>query len=201
VAIGDSGIGTLFRSPIRGRLLLLGSLWFVYYIGNYAWLTLATDLFSKHGLSLSQSITSLSVTGFGFVAGAVVAVYTSDHIDRRRSAAAICLVWAATLVAIGFTASTVTIPILGFVASFTIGFAIPILYTITGENFPTPVRATGVSLSDGFGHIGGAFCGQIIFGVEAWTGFAGAFLAMAATGVLAALLVSFAGNHTAKLPA
>lgn len=198
---GDSGIGTLFRSPARGRLFLLGSLWFVYYIGNYGWLTLATDLFSKHGLSLSQSITSLSVTGFGFVAGAVVAVYTSDQIDRRRSAAAICLLWAATLAAIAFTASTVTIPILGFVASFTIGFAIPILYTITGENFPTPVRATGVSLSDGFGHLGGAFCGQIIFAVEAWTGFAGAFLAMAATGLLAALLVGFAGNHTAKLPA
>jgi len=201
VASGDSGIGRLFRPPSRGRLLLLGSLWFVYYIGNYAWLTLAVDLFSKHGLSLSQSITSLSITGFGFVAGAVAAVYTSDRVDRRRTAAAMCLLWAAALAAIGFTASSSTIPILGFVASFSIGFTIPILYTITGENFPTAVRATGVSLSDGFGHLGGAFCGQIIFAVEAWTGFAGAFLAMAATGLLTALLVGFAGDHTGRTAA
>ena len=112
-----------------------------------------------------------------------------------------CLLWAAALAAIGFTASSSTIPILGFVASFSIGFTIPLLYTITGENFPTAVRATGVSLSDGFGHLGGAFCGQIIFAVEAWTGFAGAFLAMAATGLLTALLVGFAGDHTGRTAA
>jgi len=198
VSIGDGGFGALFRPPCRGRLLLLGSMWFVYYVGNYGWLTLAPDLFSKHGLSLAQSITSLSIPGLGFVAGAVAAVYTSDRLDRRRTAAAMCVLWGATLAAIGFSASTLTIPILGFVATFTIGFVIPILYTITGENFPTPVRATGVSLSDGFGHLGGAFCGQIIFAVEAWTGFSGAFLAMAATGLLTALMVGFAGGHTGK---
>ena len=194
----DAGFSTLLRPPSRGRLALLGSLWFVYYVGNYAWLTLAADLFSKHGLSLKQSIASLSITGIGFVAGSLAAVYTSDRIDRRRTAALMCLLWAGALAAIGYTASSVTIPILGFVASFTIGFVIPILYTITGENFPTAVRATGVSLSDGFGHLGGAFCGQIVFAVEAWTGFTGAFLGMAATGLLTAVLVCFTRGRTGK---
>lgn len=200
VAGSAQGIGfsTLFRPPSRRRLPLLGALWFVYYVGNYAWLTLAAELFSKHGLSLSQSIASLSVTGFGFVAGALAAVFSSDRIDRRYSAAAMCLVWAASLAAIGFFASPATIPVLGFIASFTIGFVIPILYTITGENFPTPVRATGVSLSDGIGHLGGAFCGQIIFAVEAFGGFQGAFLAMAATGVASAILVGFLDRHTGE---
>jgi len=194
----DGSLATLLRPPSRNRLVLLGVLWFVYYVGNYAWLTLAADLFSKHGLSLKQSIASLSITGVGFVAGSVAAVYTSDRIDRRRTAALMCLLWAGTLVAIGYTASSTTIPLLGFVASFTIGFVIPILYTITGENFPTAVRATGVSLSDGFGHLGGAFCGQIVFAIEAWTGFTGAFLGMAATGLLAAGLVCFTGGRTGQ---
>jgi putative MFS transporter len=193
---GSSGLSALLVPPLPGRLLLLAAIWFVYYVGNYGWLTLAPELFAAHGFSLKQSITSLSMTGLGFVAGALAAVYSSDRIDRRRTAAGLAVVWAITLAAIGFFASPLTIPVLGFVASFTIGFFIPVLYTITGENFPTRIRATGVSLSDGIGHLGGAFCGQIILGVEAVSGFSGAFLTMAATGLLTAILVGFVRNHT-----
>ena len=160
--------------------------------------TLAADLFSKHGLSLSQSIGSLSVTGFGFVAGALAAVYLSDRVDRRRTVAVVCLVWAAALLGIGLRPTPTSIEVLGFVASCTIGLVIPLLYTITGESFPTSVRATGVALTDGFGHLGGAFCGQIIFAVEASYGFSGAFVAMALTGLLAALLVGFATGGTGQ---
>ena len=191
-----SGLGSLMKPPFSGRLVLLGVIWFIYYVGNYGWLTLAPELFAKHGFSLAQSIASLTMTGLGFVAGALAAVFCSDRIDRRRTAAILALVWALTLLGIGAYASPLTIPILGFIASFTIGFLIPILYTITGENFPTRVRATGVSLSDGFGHLGGAFCGQIILGVEAIYGFDGAFITMAATGLATAVLVSFVRNHT-----
>lgn len=191
-----SGSLILLKPPLLGRVVLLGAIWFVYYVGNYGWLTLAPDLFAGHGFSLKQSIASLSVTGLGFVGGALAAVHSSDRIDRRRTSALLALAWAIVLMAIGTYASDLTIPILGFVASFTIGFVIPLLYTITGENFPTRVRATGVSLSDGFGHLGGAFCGQILLGVEAIYGFQGAFVAMAATGVMTALLVGLVRNHT-----
>jgi len=194
----DTGMGALAAPPYRGRLAVLAVLWFVYYVGNYAWLTLAAELFSDHGLSLTQTIGSLSFTGFGFVAGALSAVYISDRVDRRVVASITALVWAAILAAIGFTASTATIPLLGFAASFTIGLIVPLLYTITGESFATGVRATGVSLSDGIGHLGGAFCGQIVFAVEAWSGFSGAFLAMAATGLLTAGLVLLTPRNTGR---
>ena len=192
----ETGLGAFLKPPLLGRLSLLGGIWFIYYVGNYGWLTLAPELFSKHGFSLQQSIGSLAITGLGFVGGALAAVFTSDRIDRRRSAAALAVVWALTLAGIGFYASAWTIPVLGLVASFTIGFFIPVLYTITGENFPTRVRATGVALSDGVGHLGGAFCGQIILGVDALYGFQGAFLAMAATGLVAAVGVGFVRNQT-----
>ena len=188
---GDSGksLLLLFKPPLLARLLLLGTLWFVYYVGNYGWLTLAADLFSSHGFSLKQSIGSLSLTGSGFVGGALAAVYFSDRMDRRISSAVLATIWGLTLLGIGFYASSVTIPILGFIASFTIGFVIPVLYTLTGESFPTRVRATGVSMSDGLGHLGGAFCGQIVLGAQALYGFQGAFVTMAITGFMAAFLV------------
>ena len=190
---GDAGKSLLFllKPPLLNRLILLGVVWFVYYVGNYGWLTLAADLFSTHGFSLKQSIGSLSLTGSGFVCGALAAVYFSDRIDRRISASVLGVVWGLTLLGIGFYASSVTIPILGFIASFTIGFVIPVLYTLTGESFPTRVRATGVSMSDGLGHLGGAFCGQIVLGAQALYGFQGAFVTMAITGFAAAFLVIF----------
>ena len=194
----EGGFLLLFQGSTRNQLLLLGVIWFIYYVGNYAWLTLAADLFAKHGFSLSQSIGSLAITGFGFVAGAIAAVYLSDRIDRRKTASVVAVLWAGTLIGIGYFPSPIAISVLGFAASCTIGFIIPILYTITGESFPTRVRATGISLSDGFGHLGGAFCGQIIFAVESFAGFSGAFIAMAVTGLLTAVLVCFIRSQTGK---
>ena len=100
------------------------------------------------------------------------------------------------LAGIGLYPSALAIGFLGFVASGTIGFFIPVLYTMTGEHFPTRVRATGVALSDGVGHLGGAFCGPIILGAESIYGFQGAFLTMAATGLMTAVLVGFLRDKT-----
>ena len=132
------------------------------------------------------------------MAGSIAAVYLSDRIDRRKTASVVAILWAATLVIIGYFPSPAIIAIFGFAASCTIGFIIPILYTITGESFPTRARATGVSLSDGVGHLGGAFCGQIIFAIESFAGFSGAFIAMAVTGILTAVLVLFIQRQTGK---
>jgi MFS transporter, putative metabolite:H+ symporter len=55
---------------MAGSVLLFVAIWFVYYIGNYGWLTLAPTLFTDKGYSLADSTTYLVVSGIGFLVGA-----------------------------------------------------------------------------------------------------------------------------------
>ena len=199
----DLSIQSLFFTPLFSRILLFGSVWFFYYIGNYAWLTLTPELLQKKGVELTQSISHLTLTGVGFLAGAILAVFISDKFERKNSVAFIAFIWTILLLLIGYFPSDTMLVIAGFFASMTIGLLIPILYTYTGENFPTKIRATGISITDGVGHLGGAFCGQIVFLIYNHFGFSGAMTGMAVTGLIAGLLVlrgkknhpSFAGAN------
>ena len=60
-------IAALLRRPMAGRVALFVGIWFVYYIGNYGWLTLAPTLFTDKGYSLADSTTYLVVSGIGFL--------------------------------------------------------------------------------------------------------------------------------------
>lgn len=107
------------------------------------------------------------------------------------------------LLVIAWLPNDFTILIFGLCASSTIGFIIPTLYTLTAESFPTPVRATCVAITDGLSHLGGAFCGQIIFGVYAifqssGHGFNAPISTIALTGLIAGLLLLFGNKMTKK---
>ena len=180
---------SLFSAPLFSRILLFGSVWFFYYIGNYAWLTLMPELLQKKGVVLTQSISHLTLTGLGFLAGAILVIFISDKIERKKTVAFIAFIWAFLLLLIGYFPGDNMILIAGFFSSMTIGLLIPILYTYTGENFPTKIRASGVAVTDGVGHLGGAFCGQIVFLFYNHFGFSGALTVMAVTGVIAGILV------------
>jgi MFS transporter, putative metabolite:H+ symporter len=196
--IGRGAVRDLFVQPYLGRLILFAVIWFIYYVGNYAWLTLAPTLFVKLGYSLAHSISFMVLTGIGFVVGACVAALLSDRGERKTTIAIICLVWAVALIVIGMTPSDYVIMACGFIASTTIGLLIPILYTYTAENFPTGFRATGVSATDGIGHLGGALAPIIVLAVYRHWDFAGAFYAMGATGLLTALLLALGVRTTGK---
>jgi putative MFS transporter len=101
---------------------------------------------------------------------------------------------------IGYAVSPTIIIVFGFIASATIGLLVPMLYTYTAEHFSTNARATGVALSDGLGHIGGALAPLIILGANAAWGFSSAFLVMAITGVLSGALILLGIRATGRSP-
>src|SRR5207302_9314721 len=53
-AVEGMPVTALLRQPMAGRLVLFIGIWFVYYIGNYGWLTLAPTLFTDKGYSLAD---------------------------------------------------------------------------------------------------------------------------------------------------
>jgi MFS transporter, putative metabolite:H+ symporter len=158
-------------------------------VGNYGWLTLAPTLFVDKGYSLADSTTYLIVSGIGYLVGAFATTRFSDRFERKYTAAVFAVLWAVSLLIIGVFVSPTIIIIFGFIASTTIGLLVPVLYTYTAEHFSTNARATGVALTDGLGHVGGALAPLIVLGANSAWGFSGAFIVMAVTGVLTGALI------------
>src|SRR3984885_11540296 len=102
---------------MAGRVALFVAIWFVYYIGNYGWLTLAPTLFTDKGYSLADSTTYLVVSGIGFLIGAYATTHFTDRFERKYTIPVCALAWAISLLVIGEFVSPPLIIVFGFVAS------------------------------------------------------------------------------------
>ncbi len=188
----------LLHPPYRQRVLLLIALWFFYYIGNYGWLVMVPDLLEHAGYSAAQSLNSLIVSGIGFLVGAFASMWLNDRVERKHTLFVVGIVWLAALVVAGFNPVPERIMGIGFIASTTIGLMVPIMYTLTAEHFATAARATGVALTNGLGHIGGAVAPTLVLlGANTW-GFIGGLAVMAASSVVVLCLLPFTLNITGK---
>jgi putative MFS transporter len=191
-------VRALLRSPLRSRLVLLATIWFVFYIGDYGWLTLSPTLFVEKGYSLADSTTYLIVSGLGFLVGAYTTTRLSDRFERKLATSSFAVIWSVALLMIGFFISPGVIMVFGFIASATMGMVVPMLFTYSAEHFSTNTRATGVALTDGLGHIGGALAPLIVLGANSAWGYSDAFLVMAVTGLIAACLILLGVRATGR---
>ncbi len=189
---------TLLSPPYVSRLVLFAVIWFVYYVANYGWLTLAPSLFVTRGYTLTSTIGYLVVSGIGFFVGAIGSAVFGDRFERKWFILWVTVGFGLSLLIIGLAPSPTVIMALGFVASITIGLMVPLLYALTAEHFPTRARATGVSLTDGLGHIGGALAPVFILTAAHVGGFTEGFVVMAAAAGITALLLPLAIKATKR---
>ena len=193
----------LFQSRYLIYIFLFFTIWFVYYLGAYAFSTLTTNLLMDKGFGLTKSLWYVSLFSFGYIPGACLAIVLGDRYERKWMAFTILLTWSVALLCIGWSIHTFALMMGGFLAAMMSSSLTPILYLYTAEHFPTANRTTCVALTDGVGHLGAAICGQVIFGIYIYfqatveRGFSAAFTGMAITGLLAAGLILF-GKRTSK---
>jgi MFS transporter, putative metabolite:H+ symporter len=192
----------LFRPPFAGRVALLFILWFVWYIGTYTWLGLGPTFFVAKGFTLTSSITFMLSTSIGYPVGSVLATWLGDMFERKFTIMAGMALWTICFVAIGYAERTLFIYAAVFLVSMSLGLFLPLLYALTAESFPTNARATGVSLTDGVGHLGGAIGPIMAFAVYNWggigNGFTTVFLFMALTGLVTLLILPFTIRATKR---
>jgi MFS transporter, putative metabolite:H+ symporter len=192
----------LFRPPFAGRVLLLFAVWFVWYIGTYAWLGLGPTFFVARGYTLTHSIFFLLTTSVGYPVGSVIATVLGDRFERKNAIILGMTLWTACFVMIGIANSPMLIYLAVFLLATSLGYFLPLLYALTAESFPTRARATGVALTEGAGHLGGAVGPIMALSMYAWggisSGFTTVFIFMALTGLATALILPFTISATRK---
>lgn len=192
----------LFRPPYGGRVLLLLAMWLIFYVGTYTWLGLGPTFFVDRGYTLTHSIVFLLAASVGYPVGALLATWLGDAFERKYIILVGMLIWTLAFAAIGLFASPLLIYLSVFILAASLGFFLPLMYALTAESFPTRARATGVSLTDGVGHLGGAIGPILATAVFAWGGMSGGFttvfLFMGASGLLTAAILPFTVRATRK---
>jgi len=185
------------RRPFGVTALLFFVIWLIYYVANYGWLTLAPTLLTNQGFSLTTSLSFVCVTGIGLVVGAAASVRYSERFERKFMISIGLLLFAAAMIVIGLFPVGAVIATFGFIASMTTGFAVPLMYVYTAEQFATARRARGVAVGGGLGHIGGAAAPLLILPAAAASFFAGVGV-MALASLIAAALVLFGQRMTGR---
>lgn len=192
----------LFRPPYLGRLALLFGIWFIWYAGMYTWLGLGPTFFVAHGYTLTHSIFFLAASSFGTPIGALLAALLGDALERKYLILIGLLICAGAFSAIAIVASPIFVYISVFMLGMAAGFLVPLMYALTAESFPTRARATGISLTDGVGHLGGAMgpvLATMVFARGGELGFTFVFLLVAAAPLVAALAIPFSISATQKV--
>lgn len=161
--------------------------WFVYYIGNFGWLTLAPTILTENGFTVTSSLGFLAIANAGLVVGAIVSYFLADRLERKWLLTFTLIAWGLALCGIGVWGSSTAIVVLGFTATFSIGLTIPVFYAFTAEHFSSKNRPWGMAWTDGVGHLGGAIAPYILIGASLAT----AFGIMGVTGFITAIIVLF----------
>ena len=179
------------------RLTVLIAMWFLWYIGNYAFLGDGAQLLADNGAAIGGSIALLAIGAIGYPLGALAALRTVDRFERRLVILAASVVWLIAMAAVGSFAGDVVIAIGCLLASMSLGCFLQVAYTFTAECFSTNIRATGFALSDGIGHAGGAVGVLLLPVLVTHWSFGAGFTAIGLTG-LAAGVVALLGPKATR---
>jgi MFS family permease len=189
----------LFRGEYGERTAILLIAWIIGYAGLvYGFTGYLPVLLSSFGFSAGTTFGVLlvaSVAGGGF--GLAICALIGEAVERRASIVASAILFCAAMSLLFFNHEVVAVYILSAIAWGTMTVWLFNMYNYTASAYPTRLRATGVGLTDGLGHLGSIFGPLIagwLFATTAYAGHAGWYVYVTIPGaLLPAALIGWRG--------
>jgi len=191
---------SIFRRPLLRRSLMLwvtfGGTFFIFYSIQIFMPTVVT----KMGYSLTSAFAFTAVIVGVSIPGKLLESWVIERWGRRPVIIAFTLIAAAASLAFGFVRGALPILVLGCLMSF-FGIGVdPAVKTYTSENYPTEIRAWGVSTTEGFGRLISGVIGPSFIPAVLSNFGAGAVYALVGTvAMVAVVVVALFGYETRGL--
>jgi MFS family permease len=182
-------MGELFRGEYGERTILLLVAWIIGYAGIvYGFTGYLPVLLRSFGFSAENTFGALlvaSVAGGGLGLG--ICALIGEAIERRTSIVISAILFCGAMLMLFFDHSIFAAYVLSSIAWGTMTVWLFNMYNYTAAAYPTRLRATGVGLTDGLGHLGSIF-GPVIAGTlfasTAFVGHAGWYVYVTVPGAL-----------------
>jgi MFS family permease len=179
----------LFRGEYGQRTIVLLAAWILGYSGIvYGFAGYEPALLSAFGLTADQTFGVLLVSNvIGGCAGLAICSALGETIERRTIILVAALVNCVALFVLYFVHSVIPAYVLVSVSWGAETVWLFSMYNYTAASYPTRLRATGVGLTDGIGHLGSIFGPLIagaLFAATAASGHVGWFLFVTIPGAL-----------------
>ena len=155
----------LFRGEYGQRTMLLLVAWIIGYAGivygftGYLPVLLATFGFSAHQTFGALLVASVAGGGLGLAVSALI----GEAVERRTTIVAAAVVFCVSMTALFFNHTVLAAYVLSAVSWGAMTVWLFNMYNYTAASYPTRLRASGVGLTDGLGHLGSIF-GPLIAG-------------------------------------
>ena len=192
----------LWSAPYRRPTLMLWVLWFTVvfsYYGMFLWLP---SVMIAKGFALIRSFEYVLLMTLAQLPGYFTAAWLIERIGRKAVLVVYLLGTAASAWAFGNAGNETALLLSGALLSFFNLGAWGALYAYSPENYPAPIRASGVGTAAAIGRVGGILGPLAIpfLGAHGW-GTGGIFALFAAAIALGALAVALLGRETRGLAA
>ena len=195
-------LARLWSAPYRRPTLMLWVLWFTVvfsYYGMFLWLP---SVMITKGFALIRSFEYVLLMTLAQLPGYFTAAWLIERIGRKAVLILYLLGTAASAWAFGNASNETALLLSGALLSFFNLGAWGALYAYSPENYPAPIRASGVGTAAAIGRVGGILGPLAIpfLGAHGW-GTGGIFALFAAAIALGALAVALLGRETRGLAA
>jgi putative MFS transporter len=190
-------IRDIFRPPYLRRSVTLwvtfGGLFFVFYSIQ----TFMPTVISKMGFTLTSAFAFTAIIVLVSIPGKLAEAWVVERWGRRPVIIAFGVIAAIAAIVFGFSRGAAMILIVGCVMSF-FGIGVdPAVKVYTAESYPTSIRATGTSITEGIGRLFSGVIGPALIPLLLDTAGVGVvFLLVGVVALIAVVTVVFFGEET-----